>query len=67
MASTDNGAVSSLGGKAGRLRHRVICVMGGGLAVAGTFTALLGHHQAGAMVGAVGALVLLSIPDTQSK
>ena len=41
--------------------------MGGGLAVAGTVTALLGHHQAGAMVGAVGALVLLSIPDTQSK
>jgi hypothetical protein len=37
------------------------------LAVAGTVTALLGHHQAGAMVAAVGALVLLTIPHTQSK
>jgi|GEM_PF-3414336 len=67
MATTENGAACSVGGKADRLRHRVICVMGGALAVAGTVTALVGHHQAGAMVAAAGALVLLTIPHTQSK
>jgi len=67
MATTENGAVCRVGGRADRKRHRVICVIGGGLAVAGTVTALLGHHQAGAMVAAAGALVLLTIPHTQSK
>lgn len=67
MASMDNGAVCKVGGKADRLRHRVICVLGGGLAVAGAATALMGHAQAGSIVAAVGALVLLTIPHAQSK
>ncbi len=65
MATMENGAVCKAGGKADRIRHRVICVMGGALALAGAVTALVGHHQAGAMVAAVGALVLLTIPHSQ--
>ncbi len=67
MATVEEGAVCRVGAKADRVRHRVICVLGGALAVAGTVTALLGHHQAGAMVAATGALVLLTIPHTGLK
>jgi len=65
MSTAHNASVCSRTAGKDRLRHRAICVLGGGLAVTGTALALLGYHTLGAAAAAAGALVLLTIPHTR--